>query len=150
MTKKVLIIAVIIALADAVIVSHVHAHNKMMGIDHNVPAPQMNTVAMDAEQYYPVMIVKTSEPVQIPGHMLGPGEYSFELINSNEEVLVSKLDGSESYGPYLLSPAWRRDDSGGLIVTAGARDGGAERILSWYFANQHDGYAFRDPAGETR
>ncbi len=142
MKRKVLLIAVALALLDAVLVSRVHAHNKMIAT-HQVSAPKMSTLGMAAEQFYPVMIVTTAKPMQIPGHVLEPGKYTFELINSDQEVLVSKLNGSESYGTYLVMPAWRRDKNGGLIDTTSTLAGNPDRIVSWYFPEQYDGYAFR-------
>ncbi len=140
--REALIIAVVLILVDVVLVNHVHAHNKMAA-SHQTPAPPMSTLGMVAEQFYPVMIVTTAKPLQIPGRVLEPGQYTFQLIDSDREVLVSKVDGSESYGTYLVLPAWRRVDTGGLVDMANMPAGAPDHIVSWYFPEQHDGYAFR-------
>ncbi len=90
-----------------------------------------------------IMEITANQPIEIPGKVLAPGTYKFELINANNEVAVSKADGSPA-GMFFVIPTYRAAVSDNAVsVAEGA--GGLDRIAAWYFPGSHDGYAFVYP-----
>ncbi|HVP44379.1 MAG TPA: hypothetical protein VMS96_13175 [Terriglobales bacterium] len=89
--------------------------------------------------------VTALRPVQIPGAVLQPGQYSFRLTDSGSVVAVSNIDRSEFYGNYLIVPASRnhRDDT--VAYTAAAPEGGPDRITALFRPGSLWGYAFLYP-----
>jgi hypothetical protein len=91
-----------------------------------------------------VMQVKVTEPVQIPGALLQPGTYDFRLVNLDNEVAVS--NASRFYGVHFVIPAYRRDATADGVALVQKTAGGADRITSWFFPGQSQGYAFLYPS----
>lgn len=142
MKRKVLWIAMVLVLADLALVSNARANRRNAVLaDKQVALGNIQPPALRAQQYYPVMVVTVLAPVQLPDQILMPGQYSFRLINNGKNVMIAKVDG-EFLGTYLVVPAYRRDASDGLLNTQDSPDGGPDRIASWFFPAQQDGYSF--------
>jgi hypothetical protein len=109
--------------------------------------PAISLGAMSA-QTSDVMRVKVTEPVQIPGALLQPGTYNFRLMNLDNEVAVS--NASRSYGVHFVIPAYRRDAAADGIAFVQKTANGADRITSWFFPGQSQGYAFLYPSNGRR
>lgn len=95
--------------------------------------------ALRATQAYPFMSVEVLSAVDLPDQTLLPGKYTFTLANSNSSVTITRSDGV-LVGTYVVVPAYRRNADDGLIQTQ--TDRGAERLVSWFYPNQQDGYSF--------
>lgn len=143
MKKRILIIVIALAMFDLVFVRHALAKHRLPEATPTIVkslAPKQATEP-SVQEFYPVLIVSTTRPLEVPGQVLAPGKYSFELLNGNTEVAIASLDGSEIYGSYRLAPAWRSHAEDGLVETEGPASG-TERLVSWFFPEQLDGYAF--------
>ena len=88
-----------------------------------------------------MMSIEVLAPVQLPDRVLMPGQYTFTLVYNDHNVSVTTAEG-KFIATYMVVPAYRRDATDGLVETADAPDGGSDRISSWYFPNQQDGYSF--------
>jgi hypothetical protein len=148
MTKKVLMTAAAIALLSAALVSGAYAKIMPEMSSDMAVATAATAAVTTGPEYTPVMIVTVRKPAQIPGHVLAPGKYNFELINSDQEVAISSADGAKFYGVYLVSSSQRSHAGEAFIETAGAPQGGPDRILAWYYPDQYDGHAFIYPQGK--
>ncbi len=142
MKARVLIVVAALALFDVVFVGHALARHRVPDVAASAAKPlAANVPEFAAQQFYPVMIVTTSRPLEIPGQVLEPGQYSFRLLTSGTEVAVARLDGSKSYGNLAIGPSWRRNGESGLLAVQ--KDaGGPNRLVSWFFPGQSDGYSF--------
>ncbi len=146
MTKKTLTILIAIGLLAAVLVRRVHAHNAKMDVGHHAAAPNMSADDISVEEFYPVLMIITTQPMEIPGRVLEAGDYIFALTSSDHEVVVSKLDASEYYGPYRTVPSRRGNYGEATLITETVPGVGPDRITAWYpFPGQRDGYAFQYP-----
>lgn len=143
MSRKILATAVAVALFTVVFVARVRATRH----SHVAPAASANLAktagsgALAVQQYYPLMVITARQPLEIPGRVLPPGDYSFRLLNSGAHVSIARLDGSESYGVFPILVAWRDNAADGLVQLAGSSDG-RNRLSSWYFPGEKNGYAF--------
>ena len=142
MKREVLLLALTLALFEVAAGSRAIARSAR---EAGAP-PAAVQASMDVRQAYPLMTVRTTQPLQIPGRVLAPGEYVFRLINSDEEVEIMRADGAESYGTFRVMPAYTRNPGDGRVVTQEDSDGGPDRLDSWYFPAQQDGYALAYPA----
>ncbi len=148
MDRKVLTIALTVTLSALVSTSVAWA---------NVPNPEERDQAARSGDSGAVILyalpspnevrVTALRPVQIPGRVLQPGEYSLRLSGSGSVVTVSNLDGSEFYGNYLVVPAYRSHRSDIVAYTTETR-GGPERITSWFVPGSLRGHAFLYPKGK--
>jgi len=147
MNRKVLTIAFTLALFGLVSASPVWANEAA-----DTPADQAVEVASigGSATYVALpaltdLTVTVARPVQIPGHVLQPGQYSFRLIDSDNAVAVSRLDGSKFYGNYFIIPTSRDRAGDGAVYTQESQGGGFDRIASWYYPGELNGYSFIYP-----
>jgi len=145
MKRKVLLIVIALLLVDLPLLSHVRTSRRNAAADLAALQSVAGTGALRAEQYYPLMIVTVRAPLQLPDRILQPGQYSFSLMNGGTDVAIANVDGSEFIGTYLLVPDYRSEAGDGLVNLQDAPDGGPDRIASWFFAAQQNGYGFLYP-----
>jgi hypothetical protein len=97
-----------------------------------------------------------SAPVQIPGHVLAPGKYVFELLNSSSDrnivqVFSKDSDGNESLVATLLAiPDYTSNTPDKPIIHFEERHSGTpEAIHSWFYPGDDTGWEFVYPKGQS-
>jgi hypothetical protein len=97
-----------------------------------------------------------SAPVEIPGKVLTPGKYVFELLNSDSdrntvEVFSEDSNGSQSLVSIIQAvPAYTENISEKATIHFEERRSGApEALHSWFYPGDHTGWEFVYPKGET-
>ena len=143
MKRKVMWLLMVLVLFDIGFVSTARATRRAdarrRSLMQSAPAP------LRAKQFYPVMDVTVRTAVQLPDQVLEPGEYTFALADGRKYVSIVKANG-EFLGMYQVVPAYRSDSNDGLVNIADAPDGGPDRIISWFFPDQQNGYTFLYPS----
>ena len=93
-----------------------------------------------------------SAPVQIPGHVLAPGKYVFELLDSQSDRNVVRVfskdsDGNESLVATILAvPDYTLNTPDKPIIHFEERSAGTpEAIHSWYYPGDNTGWEFLYP-----
>jgi hypothetical protein len=93
-----------------------------------------------------------SAPVEIPGHVLTPGKYVFELLDSSADrnivqVLSEDTDGNESLVATLLAiPDYTPNTPDKPIIHFEERGSGSpEAIHSWFYPGDNTGWEFVYP-----
>jgi len=145
MKRKVLWIALALVFFDVAFVSNARATRRSASAASGVAEQNTQPAPLRALQVYPLMSVTVLSSVQLPDQVLLPGKYTFVVLHDGKNVSILK-DNSEFVGTYLLVPAYRRDAHDGLVNTADAPAGGPDRIISWFFPYQQDGYSFIYPS----
>jgi len=141
MKRKVRWIAIALLLFDVGFVSNARASRRSASAARRAAVQNAEMAPLRAQQFYPLMNVTVLTSVQLPDQVLTPGKYTFVVLPSGKNVSIIR-DGNEFVGTYLLVPAYRHDAQDGLVNTADAPDGGPDRIVSWFFPYQQDGYSF--------
>jgi hypothetical protein len=97
-----------------------------------------------------------SGPVQIPGKVLAPGKYVFQLVDSDSnrnivQVFSEDSNGNESLVATLMAiPDFISKTSDQPIVHFEERPSGTpEAIHSWFYPGDNTGWEFVYPKGET-
>src|SRR5580704_15705584 len=93
-----------------------------------------------------------SAPVQIPGKVLAPGKYVFELLNSDSDRNIVEVFSEDSSGNQSLVtiiqavPAYIEDiPEKAIIHFEERRSGTPEAIHSWFYPGEHTGWEFVYP-----
>jgi len=94
--------------------------------------------------------VTLSAPMEIPGRVLPPGNYVFELADSQTDrnvVQVFNDDKTQIIATIDAIPAYRLEPSDTTMITrAVERPVGSPEVLSrWFFAGDQNGVAFVYP-----
>lgn len=145
MKRKVIWLALALVLFDIGFVGSARATRRNAAVKARTAMVSNEPAPIHAKQYYPMMSVFVRTPVQLPDQVLMPGEYTFKLVYDGNNVSVSRANG-EFLGTYQVVPAYRHDANDGLVNIADAPDGGPDRIISWFFPDQQDGYSFLYPS----
>ena len=97
-----------------------------------------------------------NEPVQIPGKVLAPGKYVFELVDSQSDrnivqVFSENSKGNESLVTTLLAvPAHVSKTHDRPIIQFEERPSGSpEAIHSWFYPGENTGWTFVYPKGQN-
>jgi hypothetical protein len=97
-----------------------------------------------------------SGPVQIPGKVLAPGKYVFQLVDSEADrnivqVFSEDSNGNESLvGTLLAIPDYISETPDKPIVHFEERPSGTpEAIHSWFYPGKNTGWEFVYPKGEA-
>lgn len=141
MKRKVLWLTIALVLFDIGFVTNARATRRTAAAHQCRMAAKLQPPALRAQQFYPIMAVTVLRPVQLPDQVIGAGEYTFRLINNGQSVAITTTDG-DVVGTYVVVPAYRRHAVDGLVNTEDAPDRNSDRIDSWFFAGQQDGYSF--------
>lgn len=141
MKRKLLWVAIALVLFDIGFVTNARATRRNAANAQRRLAAKVQPPPLRVQQFYPLMAVTVLRPVQLPDQVLGAGEYTFRLINNGNNVAITTAEG-QIVGTYLTVPAYRRDVVDGLLDMQDAADSGPDRIVSWFFAGQQDGYSF--------
>ena len=136
MKRKVLWIAIALVLFDVAFVSNARATRRLAAAARRAAVERPT---LHATQAYPFMTVEVLSAVDLPDQTLLPDTYTFTLSRSGNNVSITRSDGV-LVGTYVVVPAYRRNADSGLIQTQ--PDRGDDRLVSWFFPNQQDGYSF--------
>jgi hypothetical protein len=97
-----------------------------------------------------------NEPVQIPGKVLAPGKYVFELVDSgssrnNVEVFSEDSNGKESLVTIIQAvPAHLSKTPDRATIQFEERPAGSpEAIHSWFYPGDNTGWGFVYPHGQS-
>ena len=139
MKRKLLWIVIVLVVADIAFVANARAGRSAAA--HRRAEQRVQPLPLRAQQFYPMMSVEVMAPVQLPDRVLMPGQYTFTLVYNGHNVSITTT-GGKFLGTYMVVPAYRRDATDGLVETADAPAGGFDRISTWFFPHQQDGYSF--------
>jgi hypothetical protein len=96
-----------------------------------------------------------NQPVQIPGKVLSPGKYMFELLDSQSDrnivqVFSENSNGSESLVATIQAiPAHVSKTPDKPIIQFEERPSGSpEAIHSWFYQGENTGWTFVYPEGQ--
>jgi hypothetical protein len=97
-----------------------------------------------------------SSPVRVPGHVLAPGKYVFELLENTGDpntVQVFSLDseGHESLvTTFFAVPDYTLNTPDKTVINFEERNSGApEAIHSWFYPGDNTGWEFIYPKGQN-
>ena len=98
-----------------------------------------------------------SAPVEIPGKVLAPGKYVFEVADSESDrnivqVFSENSDGNEALVATLMAiPDYMQDTPDKPIIHFEERNSGSpEAIHSWFYPGDNTGWEFIYPKTESR
>jgi hypothetical protein len=92
--------------------------------------------------------ITIDEPVEVPGHVLEPGTYTFRLLApETDQQMVEIRDSNQKLVTLLLGmPASRRGVSdNNLLHFKKNADGGPEEVQAWFFPGETEGVQFAYP-----
>jgi hypothetical protein len=100
-----------------------------------------------ATNFSKLTYLKFNRPVALPGVVLGPGEYAFELVNpmtSRNVVRVSNKLRTNTYAMTITRPVHRPKalDAKAVVTLGEARPGEAVPIKAWFPIGESTGYEF--------
>lgn len=105
--------------------------------------------AVRADEWDQKTVLTFSAPVEIPGQVLPPGTYVFELADSSSDrniVQVFNKNKSHLYGTFLAIPDYRTKRSSKPVITFEERPAGTpEAIKAWFYPGQNYGHDFVYP-----
>lgn len=90
--------------------------------------------------------VRLNQPVEIPGRVLRPGSYVFELSNSQADrnvVLIYNHDQTRLLASEMTIPAYRLDPMGKTLITFEERRADApQAVHDWFYPGMQYGHQF--------
>lgn len=88
-------------------------------------------------------------PVAVPGQVLQPGKYIFELEDSQVDrnvVQIFNADKTHLIDTFLAIPAVRTEPTSDSVIKLQEREAGSpEAIGTWFFAGEDSGVTFLYP-----
>jgi hypothetical protein len=115
----------------------------------------MTTPAM-ADEFNKRIDLRFNEPMQIPGHVLAPGKYVFELVDSQSDrnvvqVFSKDSDGKESLVATIFAvPDDISNTPDKPIINFEERSAGSPvAIHSWFYPGDNTGWEFVYPKGQS-
>ena len=111
--------------------------------------------AARATDYEKLTYFTFSAPVRIPGTVLKPGTYAFELANpetSRSVLRVTSQNGRKSYGQFYFSrDLYRHEATSKPVVVFRETPAGAPAIVrGWFYPSERHGYEFVYSENELR
>jgi hypothetical protein len=92
-----------------------------------------------------ILDVHFDKAVAVPGKVLLPGDYRFELMDSTSYPdvveIINKAD-SKPIGLFRIDEAQRSDYGDSAVLVTAPDSVGLQRIDEWYFPGAQDGYRF--------
>lgn len=90
--------------------------------------------------------VTFNEPVEVPGHVLPAGTYTFQLMNSpaNRHIVeIFNKNRTKLYAIVLANAAYRMHSTGNTVVTLEERPVGTpEAVHKWFYPGMNYGQDF--------
>jgi hypothetical protein len=108
-----------------------------------------------ADEWNKEIVFQFSEPVQVPGKVLGPGKYIFRLADSSSDRNIVQIFSVNDKGRWdfvkmiLAVPDYRETIPDKPVVSFEERHlGDPEAIKSWFYPGEHTGWHFVYPKSE--
>jgi hypothetical protein len=101
-----------------------------------------------ADEWNKKTLVTFHEPVEIPGHVLLPGDYVFKLASDNDRHAVQIWSGDESYiiATILTVPAYRvKSTDNTQLLFEERRSGSPIALHAWFYPGDDIGNEFLYP-----
>ena len=99
-----------------------------------------------ADQWNKKTVVTINEPLQIPGTVLDPGSYIFQLADSQSNRHIVQIwsgDGMYLIATVMAVPAYRTDPSDNTVLTYDERSSGQPMaIRQWFYPGDNIGQEF--------
>ena len=99
-----------------------------------------------ADEWNHKTIVTINEPIEVPGRVLEPGKYVFQLMNSQDDrniVQIWSAHRMHLLDTVLAVPAYRYHVTGRTIFRLDERPSGTpEAIGEWFYPGEHYGDQF--------
>lgn len=90
--------------------------------------------------------VTVTEPVQVPGHILPPGEYLFVLSSTDTErniIQIFNRDRTVLYATLSTIPCFRMEPTADTLITVHERPKNQpEAIATWFYPGHVFGHEF--------
>jgi hypothetical protein len=85
-----------------------------------------------------------SQPVDIPGHVLGPGTYTFVLVDGSDREIVRIFTEDRKLVATLLTiPVQRAKSSNSpTVVVAEQRPDAPSTLVAWFYSSSTQGHQF--------
>jgi len=98
--------------------------------------------------------IVTTEPLEIPGHVLPPGTYIFDLAeNGSYRHIVQVWNGNKTHliATIFTIPVYRDEVSDQPVFELDERPGNSpEAVRAWFYTGEHTGNEFWYPRSEFR
>jgi hypothetical protein len=99
-----------------------------------------------ADEWNKKTVVRVYVPVEIPGHVLGPGKYVFELADSSADrhiVQVWNQYQTHLIATFLTIPTYRMEATGHTVIRLEERmSDNPEAIKKWFYPGDDYGQEF--------
>ena len=113
--------------------------------------------AARADEWNEKTLVRVYEPVEVPGHVLTPGRYIFQLANLDSDRDVVQIwsgDHMHLITTILAIPTYRMDAAGHTVIRLEERmSDSPEAIKKWFYPGNNYGvefvYHYRWPSRES-
>jgi hypothetical protein len=109
----------------------------------------MSAPALRADSVNKKTVLAVSEAVQVPGMVLQPGTYVFELPNNPLDrniVRVFDEDQSHLLTTFMAIPDYRLKPTNHTVIQLEERESNApQAIHTWFYAGESDGLEFIYP-----
>jgi hypothetical protein len=109
----------------------------------------MSTAAVRADEWDEKTVLTFSQPVEIPGHVLPAGTYTFKLVDTLGDrhiVQVFNADGSQIIATVMAIPDYRlRTTDQTVIKFREVPSGAPEAIRAWFYPGNSVGQEFVYP-----
>jgi hypothetical protein len=101
-------------------------------------------IATHADEADQATKITFSKPVEIPGQVLAPGTYLFELVDFNEQNLVEvfNADKTHLYATVQTNPTERLEPTGNTAITLAEEPGRPDALLKWFYPGNTSGHEF--------
>lgn len=109
----------------------------------------MSAPVLRADSVNKKTVLTVSEAVQVPGMVLQPGAYVFELTdNPSDRNIVQVFDEDQTHllTTFMAIPDYRLEPTDKAVIQLEEREASApQAIHSWFYAGQSDGLEFIYP-----
>jgi len=109
----------------------------------------VSVAAARADEWNKKTVLTFSQPVEIPGHVLPAGTYTFQLADSTADrhiVRVFNADGSKILATVITIPDYRLNATDETVIKFGEVPRGApEAIRAWFYPGNTVGQEFVYP-----
>ena len=111
-------------------------------------------IAAHADVLNQETIITFDHPVDIPGHALAAGTYTFKVadnVTGQNMVQIFNADGTKLYATAATIPTIRQNATTNTAITlAEQKPGEADALLKWFYPGRLTGHQFVYPAQEDQ
>lgn len=110
------------------------------------------TTAAKADDWNKKTVVKFNEPVEVPGHVLAPGQYVMKLADlpaDRDVVQIFNKDETRLLATVMAIPDYRLTPSDSTVLTFEERASNSpQAVKTWFYPGDNYGYDFVYPGTE--